>query len=134
MLDSGASDHVGDGSAAPEIPVEPSPGSQRGLTYGCAGGKEIPNEGQQRLPLVTCSGNKAGLTFQVAEVSKNLASVSKVCDMGNRVIFGKGGGVIQNLHSGIITPVRRQGGIYILDLWLDRQQGRNGPFPRQGRR
>ena len=83
VLDSGASDHVGDGSAAPEIPVEPSPGSQRGLTYGCAGGKEIPNEGQQRLPLVTCSGNKAGLTFQVAEVSKNLASVSKVCDMGN---------------------------------------------------
>ena len=122
------------GAAAPEVPVVPSEGSKAGLTYGCAGGSDIKNEGEQALPLTTNNGCNADLTFQVADVSKTLASVSRICDKGNRVVFIKGGGVIQNLRTGIITPVRRRGGIYVLDLWLDRQQGRNGPFPRQGRR
>ena len=138
VMDSGASDHVHNGSDAPEVAVEPSPGSQAGLTYGCAGGQDIANEGQQVLPLVTNDGHDADLTYQVADVAKNLTSVSKICDKGNRIIFGRGGGLIQNLKSGIVTPFRRQGGIYVIDLWLDRkkiaERQRKAPFTRQGPR
>ena len=38
--------------------------------------------------------------------------------MGNRVIFGKGGGVVRNFKSGKQTPFYRQNGIYVLDKWL----------------
>ena len=99
-------------------------------------GKSIPNEGQQELPLVTNDGLAAPMTYQVADVRKTLCSISKVCDRGNRVIFGRRGGVVQNMSSGVITPFRREGGIYILDMWLDCEhhnaRNHSPPFPRQG--
>ena len=53
VMDSGASDNVTSGEDTPEAEVVPSPGSESGLTYGSASGDDIPNEGQQHLPLVT---------------------------------------------------------------------------------
>ena len=37
--------------------------------------------------MVTSEGNWAQATFQVAEVTRPLCSVSKMCDKGNRVVF-----------------------------------------------
>ena len=45
-------------------------------------------------------------------------SVSAICEMGNRVIFGRSGGVVQNLQSGSETPFYRKNGIYILSMWV----------------
>ena len=61
--------------------------------------------------------------------------MGEMCDRGNRVLFGRGGGVIQNLKTGEITPFRREGGIYALDFYLAAGgQGprRNPGFPGQG--
>ena len=62
------------------------------------------------------------MTYQVAEAKKTLCPVGKLCDRGNRVIFGKMGGVIQNMHNGSVTPFRREGGIYVMGLWLGTQR------------
>ena len=69
------------------------------------------------------------MLFQVAEVGKPLISVSAICERGNRVIFGKGGGVVQNLQSGREIPFYRKNGIYMLDMWLLDEPV--SPFPRQ---
>ena len=56
--------------------------------------------------------------FQVAAVSKPLISVSALCERGKRVVFGRAGGVVQNIKTGKQTPFYRQNGIYVLRLWL----------------
>ena len=128
VMDSGASDHVVNRHVLPEVKVRPSPGSRRGQVYSAAGGKGIPNEGEQELPLLTNEGSPATIVYQVADVRRPLCSIAKMCDRGNRVVFGRAGGVVQNLVNGRCTPFRRDGSIYVLDLWFDTET----PFRRPG--
>ena len=97
VMDSGASDHV--------TPAD--------------GAKSIQHEGEQKLPLVTGDGSAAHMVYQVAAVRRPLTSIAKLCDRGNRVMFGRGGGIVQNLQTGKVTPFRREGSIYMLDTWVD---------------
>ena len=75
--------------------------------------------GEQHLRAVTDEGDGTEVLFQIADVSKPLVSVSAICERGNRVIFGRNGGVVQNLDSGKLIPFQRRNGIYILSLWLE---------------
>ena len=72
------------------------------------------------LSAVTDDGTETEVLFQLADVSCPLTSVSQICDHGNRVIFGRGGGVIMNLETGQEVPFQRQGGVYALGLWMRR--------------
>ena len=45
-------------------------------------------------------------------------SVSKVCEMGNRVVFGAGGGYILNVETGATTQFKKKEGIYVFDMWV----------------
>ena len=130
VMDSGAGDHVTNRNTLPEVPVQPSPGSRRGQVYSAAGGKAIANEGEQVIPLISNEGARTQMTYQVAEVRRPLCSIARLCDRGNRVVFGRGGGVVQNLSTGRCSPFRREGAIYIMDLWFDTQNP--NPFVRQG--
>ena len=56
--------------------------------------------------------------FQVAEVSCPLMSIGRICEMGNRVMFGASGGVVLNLASGQVTPFEKADGVYVFDLWV----------------
>ena len=38
--------------------------------------------------------------------------------MGNRVIFGKSGGVVKNLRTGKEIPFYKKNGIYVMSMWL----------------
>ena len=63
----------------------------------------------------------------MAEVSIPLISVSAICERGNRVVFGRGGGVVQTIKTGLETPFHRRNGIYHLNLWvMDGDEGFNG--------
>ena len=135
IIDSGAVQSIAPPEMAPGIPILPSPGSKRGQKYLAANGSRIANSGQQRLHVHTEDGRPAEINFQIASVTRPLCSVGEMCDRGNRVLFGRGGGVTQNLKSGEITPFRREGGIYALDFYLAAGgQGprRNPGFPGQG--
>ena len=78
----------------------------------------MANEGQQRLPIELENGARTMALFQVAEVSRPLMSVARVCEMGNTVIFGVGGGVIRNLETGYETPFSKQEGVYTFTMWV----------------
>ena len=136
-MDSGASDNCGPPELAPEVPIEESAGSKRGQRYAAAGGKMIDNLGQKTVEMVTQDGKGVVGTWQMAEVVRPLNSVKKICEKGNRVIFGSEGGIILNLSTGEEIPFGVEGDIYTLDLWLPptvEDGGGNPGFPGPGQR
>lgn len=126
VADSGAAAPVAPPSMAPGVPIRESEGSREGRNFTTATGAPIKNLGEQELHIVTDNGLDTTVLFQLADVSRPLMSVSAICDKGNRVIFGKSGGVIQNIATGQEIPFERQGGIYALGIWL---RGPSGSVP-----
>ena len=76
------------------------------------------NLGQQHIPVLLANGSRSILTFQVADVSRPLMSIARLCEMGNRVLFGANGGVILNLQTGDVTPFVKEEGVYTFELWI----------------
>ena len=97
-----------------------------------ASNERVPNLGQQTLEVRTEEGVDANVTFQMADVTRPLNSVGKVCDTGKRVIFGKRGGVIWDLATNQLTKFDREAdGVYELNLWVKDASSAPG-FARQG--
>ena len=119
VMDSGASAPVAPPTMMPNVKVVPSEGSRRGQRWSSASKHKINNLGEQHLKACTEKGDETEVLFQIADVSKPLISVSAICERGSRVIFGRNGGVVQNLQSGKLIPFHRRNGIYILSLWLE---------------
>ena len=119
-MDSGCGQSVIPPSACPTYEIKSSPGSRRGQTYMAASKHTIPNLGEQILNTVTDENNDLKMKYQVADVSRPLNAVSEICDAdpGNRVLFGRNGGVIYNSKTGRETWFGREGGIYIFDYWV----------------
>ena len=118
IMDSGAAESVCPRSMAPQFRVQDSLASRSGVFYTSANGGKIMNLGEQHIPVALSNGARTICAFQVAEVSRPLMSVSKLCEMGNRVLFGANGGVIMNLRSGEMTPFAKEEGVYTFDIWI----------------
>jgi hypothetical protein len=122
VMDSGATESVAPPSMCPNYRVQESEGSREGQKYAVANGEEIENLGEQILDIITNKGVETQVTYQSADVSRPLNSVSEICDAGGRlgqhVIFGRKGGAILNLDTGSVTPFPREGGIYTFDFWV----------------
>ena len=130
MVDSGAGAAVAPPQMMPSVRIDPSEGSKRGQRYSSASKHKIKNLGQQQIKAVTEDGQPTEVLFQVADVSKPLMSVSAICEKGNRVIFGKAGGVVQNIRTGKLIPFQRENGIYVLSLWMEEGDQGSEPFRR----
>ena len=63
----------------------------------------------------TDEGKPAMATFQCADVTRPLCSVSKICAQGNRVVFESQGGFIEN-KSGLRTSFKRVNNVYVLKM------------------
>ena len=116
VVDSGDAESVVPVQMAPWVPRQESEGSKRGQTYLSASGEKLPNMGEKKFDMVTSEGNWAQATYQVAEVTKPLCSVSKMCDKGNRVVFELGGGYVKHIKSGTRTRFTRQNNVYVMEM------------------
>jgi hypothetical protein len=123
VVDSGAAESVAPSSMAPWLPTKPSEGSRRGQCYLSASGAKLENKGEKRFDMVTAEGNWAEATFQVAEVTRPLCSVTKICDRGNRVVFEAEGGYIQNYATGVKTKFSRQNNVYVMEMFVEEPTG-----------
>ena len=81
-------------------------------------GKLCRTKGKKNLQGFTDSGQNIGITFQVTECSKLLASVRKMCEAGNRVVFDEDGSYIQNKQTGVKTIVNKHNGTYAFNMWI----------------
>ena len=118
VVDSGASVPVAPPTMLPNVKIVPSEGSKRGQRFTSASKHKLKNLGQQVINACSEDGQEMQVLFQIADVSKPLVSVSSICERGSRVISGRAGGVVQNVHSGAGVPFCRRNGIYVLSMWL----------------
>ena len=91
--------------------IKDTPASRAGMKYRAANGTSIANQGEKVIRGVTKEGQKIGMIFQIANVTKPLGSVRAMLDAGNRVVFdrdskGNGGSFIMNKRTGAMTPIQ----------------------------
>ena len=101
--------------------------SKAGMKYVAANGSPIDNHGQKTVKGFTDTWGQVDMTMQVADVNKVLASVKRICDAGNQVIFDRHGGKIINNTTGKTTHLEEKNGTYVFNMWLPRaSEKRNG--------
>ena len=119
-VDSGACESVMPANLCEHIPIVPSEQSIGGVEYEVANGESVPNLGERRCDIRTL--NALTLTkrmhFQVADVHKALLSTAKCADMGYYCHLGINGGYLEDATTGERIPIRREGELYILDMWI----------------
>ena len=74
------------------------------------------------------------MLFQVTDVGKPLASVTRILDKGNTVVFSRkpGGSYIMNNHSGQKIQLTEEKGTFVMDVeYLEPDLDSEG-FARQG--
>ena len=81
-----------------------------------ANGSKMSNRGEKRVQFQTKDGINSSFTFQVTDVKKPLAAVSKIAEKGNWVCFGPGGAYIHNVATGRKTNLDLINGTYSLDV------------------
>ena len=118
-MDSGACSHVTPMNIFALL-SSPSTSSMAGRDFYGADGGVIKNLGEQMVKGEDDQGNAINLKFDVADkLTRPLASVHEICECGNRVMFEKGKGFIQNIASGVKTPLRCEGKLYFMDIWVE---------------
>ena len=115
VMDSGAAESVAPSNIAPWIDIQESAGSRAGRKYLSASGEVLKNLGEKNLEVVTNEGMKASTTFQIADVTRPLCSIARVCDKGNQVVFNSEGGYVEDAW-GNRTYFERQSNIYTMSF------------------
>ena len=116
-IDSGAAESVASRGDFAGVPVTKGDDARNGVYYIAANGDEIYNAGEQEVAMVTADGPRS-MRFQICDVTKTLASVSKICEKGHRVIFDdEAGSCIQHKSTGRVIPLEKKNGVYVLRAW-----------------
>ena len=118
-VDSGACDHVIPPKQVCQTVEVDTPAVRNAVTYCSASGHPLPNLGEVKVQGETNSGGNLELTMQVAGVKKPLASVRKMCQAGNRVVFDDAGDYVENKQTGIKIPITQEDGTYQVSLWVE---------------
>ena len=134
LVDSGATENVANPASMKGYQVLKNSASESGLTYTTATGKEIPNLGEKVVVVATTEGSTRSIKFQMCDVTKCLASVSRIVEAGHRVILDtpEAGSYIENRKSGERTYLLQERGLYLLDAWVMPFAEANHVHPFQG--
>ena len=121
LLDSGACRHVMAREEAPQYVVQDSPGSRRGQNFVAANGAKIPNEGQVTLNLEAEVGGEVTLlssTFQIANLTRPLMSVSQICEQGFQCVFESDGARVVNKEGLTVCKFDKRNQLYVAEMKL----------------
>ena len=139
--DTGAVDNVMNPREIPGFPIKESYGSKHGKHFMGAGAERIRNEGEIRLSMEpTDGGKKLGSTFQAADITRTLLSISKVCDAApdTSVTFTSKEGIVRR-QGRDVAKFYRKGGLYVMRVKVKKPKpdpndggGNASSFPRQG--
>ena len=122
-VDSGAGETVLEIGVVKCVEAVDGEAKRRGVRYEVADGTLMENEGEKEFVAVTEEGSKRKVVGQVCGVNKSLLSVRKVTGGGSTVVFKKGYGWIENDRTGEKTWMEERDGMYMVKLWVPRNQG-----------
>ena len=117
-IDSGATETVVGEGMLESIETVEGEAYRKGVQYEVASGTLIPNLGEKRFVAMGEGGQMRKMKAQVCEVNKALLSVKRVVQAGNRVVFDSGGSYVEDTYTGERMPLREEGGMYMLKLWV----------------
>lgn len=86
-VESGVAEVVAPPTFAAEYSTRPSPGSKAGTKYRTASGSIVANLGEKRVKMRIEDGDAPVMTFQVADVTKPLASAGRITSRGHRILL-----------------------------------------------
>ena len=132
-LDSGCCDHILDIADAPgyQGALQESAGSKRGQRFVVGTGERVPNRGQIKLRLKSKGDDGVMMSsiFQVAEITRPLMSVSKICDQDLICIFEKTHARIVDKQNNVVARFEREGGLYTCTMKLRQSDSIDNPAP-----
>ena len=117
-IDSGATETVVGEGMLESIETVEGEAYRKGVQYEVARGTLIPNLGEKRFVAMGEGGQLRKMKAQVCEVNKALLSVKRVVQAGNRVVFDQEGSYVEDTYTGERMPLREEGGMYMLKLWV----------------
>ena len=112
-VDSGAEDSVWPATHVDWDKVVETEESRNGIGFVAANGSRMENYGGTKVEFVK-EGKRKSMNFQVTDCKKPLASVSKIVDKGNRVVFDSEGSYIENKLTGEKMKLERERGTYVM--------------------
>ena len=131
LLDSGAVRHVTPAGIF-SLTVRQTEKSKSGHMFYGANNSEIPNLGGQAVQGTAEDGTPVTLDFDVAKISRPLASAAELMEKNNRIVLDNDESYIESKVNGEWMPLRREGNIFFLDLWVQVPEKLvNSPFVRQ---
>ena len=99
-------------------------------------GERVANSGQTKLRMKTKDddGLLMSSVFQVAEITRPLMSVFRICDQDMICIFKETHARVVDSDGNVVASFNRDGGLYTCTMRLRRPEARNDPdFARQER-
>ena len=134
-IDSGAAESVMPRGMLEGEPLVEGEAKRLGVKYVAANGAKMDNYGQKRIRFKKEGlGGISDMLFQVTDVGKPLASVTRILDKGNSVVFSRkqGGSYIVNNNSGQKIQLTEEKGTFVMDVeYLEPNVDPEG-FARQG--
>jgi hypothetical protein len=128
-IDSGAGESVMPKGMMVNEPLTESEAQRQGTKYVAANGSKMNNYGEKRVRFRQQGGAVGAIKFQVSDVNKPLASVSRILEKGNTVFFSQKGSYITNVATGKKTELFEERGTFVMNVeFLEPDSG----FPRQG--
>ena len=133
IADSGACETVIPANLLPNIMLQSSAAQKAGVEYEVASGKAVPNLGEKHCEIY-CEGATSSMLmhFQVADIHRPLLSLSRAADQGFVSHLDYYGGWLEDTATGEIIPIKRQGNLYIMQIWVrsapaEPESGFSGP-------
>ena len=120
-VDSGASETVVQTGTLSHIAPVPGEAHRLGVRYEVANGETVPNEGERDFVGQTEEGHIRAIKAQVADVNKDLLSVSRMVKNGCQVVFHPSGSYAQDLQTSEKFWLKESGGMYTLSMWVRRR-------------
>ena len=116
-VDSGAEESV---MPAKMLPEEPTKTPQKKKRFVAANGGEMNHYGEKDVKFRGIQGNHhlSQMKFQISDVTKPLAAVTRIVEKGNIVQFGpeKEQCFIQNINTGRKIPIEKEANAYVMNV------------------
>ena len=88
-----------------------------------ADGSIIDNLGAKTFRALTDESQPLSVHTQVADVDKPLLSVAQIVHNGGTVVFSPKGSFVKSPDGKLKTTIEQKGGLYVLKMWIPRDQG-----------
>ena len=134
-IDSGAAESVLPTDLVPNETLIEGDAKRRGVKYVAANGGKMENMGEKRVRFRRHgAAGVNSIMFQVTGVGKPLASVSRILDKGNGVVFSRKGegSYIINEKTRERIPIKEEKGTFVIDVEFLEPMPDEQDFRRQG--